>query len=297
MRPAPRENLIATLGALLLFAAPQLFADNAYRDLLVDSDWLAKRIEDPATVVLEVRFDPKNYDAFGHLPGAVQVKRLEDLGDPAQQPVVRAPLRERFQETLRGWGVNDDSTLVLYDDTRTVLASRLFLLLDHFGFEQSRIKVLNGGTTEWTTFNELTREPVAIQPGNITLDETRGSGVLIDRDALAQLLAAPDSAVVLIDSRPVSEYREGHLPGAINISSIDGTDAETWTWMEEPEIAAMYDALPRDKPIVTYCNDGFRSTLGYLQLKFLGYRDVRVYDGGWPDWKRAGLATAASDRP
>ena len=33
-----------------------------------------------------------------------------------------------------------------------------------------------------------------------------------------------------------------------------------------------------------YCHDGFRSTLAWLQLKALGYKNVRVYNGGWGDW-------------
>jgi hypothetical protein len=35
-----------------------------------------------------------------------------------------------------------------------------------------------------------------------------------------------------------------------------------------------------------YCHDGFRSTLAWLQLKALGYQDVRVYNGGCADWDR-----------
>ena len=36
--------------------------------------------------------------------------------------------------------------------------------------------------------------------------------------------------------------------------------------------------------VCAYCHDGFRSTLAWLQLKVLGYCDVRVYNGGWGGW-------------
>jgi thiosulfate/3-mercaptopyruvate sulfurtransferase len=29
------------------------------------------------------------------------------------------------------------------------------------------------------------------------------------------------------------------------------------------------------------CHDGFRMSLAYLQLKHLGFEDVRLYNGGW----------------
>ncbi len=56
--------------------------------------------------------------------------------------------REAFQATLRGWGMNDDSTLVIYDDSRTALAARLYFLLDLYGFDMKQVKILNGGTVD-----------------------------------------------------------------------------------------------------------------------------------------------------
>ncbi|MCC7311431.1 MAG: sulfurtransferase, partial [Sulfuritalea sp.] len=52
------------------------------------------------------------------------------------------------------------------------------------------------------------------------------------------------------------------------------------------ELATMYKDVPRGHAVITYCHDGFRSTLTWLQLKALGYKDVRVYNGGWGDWDR-----------
>ena len=122
---------------------------------LVDADWLSKHIEDENLVVLEVRYHPHRYFTVGHIPGAVQVQRFKDLGDNAASPLMRFPPREAFEATLRRWGVNDDSTLVIYDDSATALASRLYFLLDLYGFDMDRVKILDGGTIEWTAFNEL----------------------------------------------------------------------------------------------------------------------------------------------
>jgi thiosulfate/3-mercaptopyruvate sulfurtransferase len=110
---------------------------------LADADWLAEHIEDPGLIVLEVRYHPHRYFTVGHIPGAVQVQRFKDLGDNQASPIMRFPSRETFQETLRGWGVNDDSTLVLYDDSSTVLAARLYYLLDLYGFDRTRVKIVS----------------------------------------------------------------------------------------------------------------------------------------------------------
>ena len=78
--------------------------------------------------------------------------------------------------------------------------------------------------------------------------------------------------------------RGGHIPGAINIVSLDGTDAQTQTWLSAKQLADMYKTIPKDKTIYVYCHDGFRMSLAYLQLKSLGYKDVRLYNGGWSHW-------------
>ena len=159
------------LTALLFLALPALPALPAPA-FLVDADWLAEHLEDENLILLEVRYHPHRYDTVGHIPGAVQVQRFKDLGDNQASPIMRFPSRAAFQETLRGWGVNDDSRLVLYDDSSTALTSRLYYLLELYGFDMARVKILNGGALEWTGFNELTKEPTPVRPrGSVTLKE------------------------------------------------------------------------------------------------------------------------------
>jgi len=99
---------------------------------------------------------------------------------------------------------------------------------------------------------------------------------------------------VLIDARPEEGYtgevlthavRAGHIPGAINIVSLMGTARDgTQVWLPLDEIAALYADVPKDRTIYLYCHDGFRMSLGWLQLTALGYEDVRLYNGGWGHW-------------
>jgi thiosulfate/3-mercaptopyruvate sulfurtransferase len=43
-------------------------------------------------------------------------------------------------------------------------------------------------------------------------------------------------------------------------------------------------AVPRDTTVVTYCTTGVRASMGYHTLRWLGYDDVRIYDGSWAEW-------------
>ena len=265
-------------------------------DFLVDADWLADKLKDPKLVVLEVRYYPHRYATVGHIPGAVQVQRFADLGSNDDMPIMKFPTREAFQATLRRWGVSDDSTIVVYDDSVTALASRVLFLLDLYGFDMKRVKLLDGGAVGWTGFNELTKTETPPRPtGKVTLKAPAANRMVGWTDVYRRVVAERDPKIALIDSRPADMYygsriqhsvQGGHIPGAINIVSLQGVDDQSQQWKSLDELAAMYQTVPKDSTVVTYCHDGFRSTLTWLQLKALGYKDVRVYNGGWSDWDR-----------
>jgi len=106
----------------------------------------------------------------------------------------------------------------------------------------------------------------------------------ISREALRTRLRR-DEAMVLIDTLPASAYRNGHLPGAINILSDDILE-------QAPR------RLPdRNVPIVVYCANGpcRRSDRAAERLMRLGYSNVHDYHQGKADWVAAGLPLEHGD--
>ncbi len=261
-------------------------------DYLVDSDWLSEHIKDNNVLVLEVRYHPHRYFTVGHIPGAIQVQRFKDLGDNFANPLMRFPSKDAFQNTLRQWGVNNKSTLVLYDDSNTALVSRLYYLLELYGFNMKQVKILNGGTSDWSAFEEMTQKATPDKAlGNVTLKKANQSMFVEWTDVYKDVVSLRDPNIVLLDARPNDMYTGkvikhsimgGHIPGAINVVSLDGTSAQKWR--SDEELAKLYKAVPKDKTVYVYCHDGFRMSLAYLQLKHLGVKDVRLYNGGWSHW-------------
>jgi thiosulfate/3-mercaptopyruvate sulfurtransferase len=291
-------TLIALLATGPALAAP---------DFLVDADWLSEHKEDPGLVILEVRYHPHRYFTVGHIPGAVQVQRFRDLGDNLANPLMRFPTKEDFQATLRRFGVNDDSTLVLYDDASTALASRLYFLLALYGFPMEQVKVLNGGTIDWSAMEELSQEPVAPKPGGVTLKEANPDLFVEWTAVYNAVISRRDPTVVLLDARPTDMYtgevirhsiQAGHIPGAVNVVSLAGTDGQTQRWRDDEQLAALYAQIPKDKTLYVYCHDGFRMSLAWMQLRHLGYQDVRLYNGGWSHWGNSlTLPVVLGDQP
>ena len=289
---------------LLCLLLPSLSFARA--EFFVDTDWLSEHIDDDNLVVLEVRYHPHRYFTVGHIPGAVQVQRFKDLGDNFANPLMRFPSREAFQKTLRSWGIDDDSTLVLYDDSNTALVSRLYYLLQLYGFNMDQVKILEGGTVEWSAFEDMETEAPPPRPeGNVSLKPANPKLFVEWTAVYDDVVSRRDPNVVLLDARPHDMYTGkvikhsilgGHIPGAINVVSLDGTSSQKW--VEDEQLKALYAKVPLDKTIYVYCHDGFRMSLAFMQLKHLGAKDVRLYNGGWSHWgNRLSLPVVEGEKP
>jgi rhodanese-related sulfurtransferase len=78
---------------------------------------------------------------------------------------------------------------------------------------------------------------------------------------------------VLVDVREESEWKEGHLPGAIHLGKgIIERDIEK--------------VIPlKTKEIILYCGGGFRSALAAESIQKMGYLNVFSMDGGYRLWR------------
>jgi len=90
---------------------------------------------------------------------------------------------------------------------------------------------------------------------------------------LDQLIKSGADTFTVVDVRDAEEFKEGHIPGAINIPVA--------TFASQSEI------LDKEKKIIVYCNSGGRSYNAYRKLLKLGYKDIN--QAIFADWKEQGL--------
>lgn len=98
---------------------------------------------------------------------------------------------------------------------------------------------------------------------------------------LAEVKALLASGAVALDARAIEIYRQGHLPAAL---SLPLGDAEG--------VARLQKRLPSNQVLVTYCS-GYGCTDSFdlaMALIAAGFTQVRVFEGGYPEWHDAGLA-------
>src|SRR4029453_12787376 len=140
-----RVLLLAVLALATAGAATRGLAGGKYANprLLVETEELARMTSTPGVRIVDVRSGMRGSVTYrvGHLPGAVLLEANE-LDDPAAN-VEGLPIRAAAAEALFGrLGIDHDTTVVAYDDGGSVLAARLFFVLDYYGHD--RVRVLNG---------------------------------------------------------------------------------------------------------------------------------------------------------
>ena len=83
-----------------------------------------------------------------------------------------------------------------------------------------------------------------------------------------------DKEALLIDVREPSEFRSGHIPGAIN--------------MPVRSLTQNLNKVPKDRPVVLYCSSGYRTAMGVMALQMLGYSNVRGFPPSIQGWQANG---------
>jgi rhodanese-related sulfurtransferase len=96
-----------------------------------------------------------------------------------------------------------------------------------------------------------------------------------------------------LDARRSAEFAAGHISGAWNVSVWE-SDLEAR--ITEFEAVAQPGSMT---PLVLYCSGGDckDSHLLAAKLTALGYRNLFVYQAGYPDWLQQGRPTAKGARP
>ena len=88
--------------------------------------------------------------------------------------------------------------------------------------------------------------------------------------------------VLLVDVREANEFNPGFIPGSVNIPRglIEFKIAKDEFW----ENQFLYPPL-KEENIVLICKKGHRSIMTVDAIKKLGFKNVKVLDGGFKQWE------------
>jgi thiosulfate/3-mercaptopyruvate sulfurtransferase len=107
--------------------------------------------------------------------------------------------------------------------------------------------------------------------------------MLIEAPELARAVAA--KTVHVLDARPKAKYDAGHVPGALWVDSAAWGKAFAGTPDKEAWAKRLGEyGLEADAPVVVYGDDAREPARVWWVLRYWGFKDVRLLNGGWLAW-------------
>jgi rhodanese-related sulfurtransferase len=92
----------------------------------------------------------------------------------------------------------------------------------------------------------------------------------------------------VLDARAEGFFTQGHIPGARNVPAAEAVGS----------LPSDLLGAARDRTLVVYCEGGdCQSSLALARrLHDEGFRDIRVFGGGWEAWTKAGLPEEKAEK-
>ena len=291
-----KMRILLMAGVYLLLATGMaIAAEWANPNLLVTPDQVKENIDKSDWVVIDAR-DLKDY-AKGHIPGAISLgKRVKKaLRDPSARVFSDV---SKYEKLLGKAGIDNSTHVVFYHgDIKTLTdASVGFWVMEYLGHD--KVHFMDGGLEAWRNAgNRLEKDPTIKEPK--TFKANIVASRLATTNEILEIATGSVAGAQLIDSRSKKEHngqdmraiRGGHLPNTtINVSHKDTMFKELDKKTEKMEATGFIDAdtlqekfgsLDKNKRTIGYCQTGTRSTLTYLQLRLLGFKNPANWDDSW----------------
>ena len=245
--------------------------------ITTDIDTLRSEIRDNSVRVIDVRRED-DYKQ-NHIPNAVNLPLATLLSDDSPERVVKL---------VNSMGIDDETPVVVYDDTFGALASRVAWTLEYLG--HSDVSLLETTYSKWKSMgleNDQSIPEIQSKTHSVKLRPE----ILATSEYLESAKERKD--VILVDNRERLNYLEQHIPGAISLPyrTLASNDKILRT---KEDMKRLLDnrGITGDSEIITYCGSvGTLSGLAYYALKSVGLPNAKLYVRSFKEWKNLSKPT------
>ncbi|TFD72635.1 sulfurtransferase [Cryobacterium gelidum] len=272
---------------------------------VVSTQWLADHLGSDNLVILDATVfalapvtpdgprylsGREDYLTKGHIPGAVFADLFDIFSDPTNEFVFSRPSAELFEVAAASVGIDNDTTVIVYDAVVGQWAARIWWLFRAFGYDD--VAVLDGGLTKWhaETRPYATGEVRPRVAGGFTA--TPRPELWVDKSFVESVVDGKTDAA-LVCSLPPAEFAgtagtrpcAGHIPGSISLPAATLVDPSTNAFLRGDALkATLAPTVTLSAQLVTYCGGGIAAAASALALIRAGYEHVSIYDGSLNEW-------------
>lgn len=264
---------------------------------LITAAQLKGLIDQPDTVILDasINFKIPNEEAKIHgqmIPGAIKFDYDKDFCDQDSSLPHMMPSEAHFNERAKALGINNDSTIVVYDNSGTFASPRAWWMLKAMG--HTKVFLLDGGLPAWIEqdypVEKTYRKEISVGNFEGTLDPK----YFIDARHVNQNSA--EQSAYIFDARsqqrfdslvpePREGLRSGHIPNSTCLPFSQVMDAGRLKDSESLKNLFNELQLTSSKPMIFSCGSGVTACIILLAAQIAQLpNNMSVYDGSWTEW-------------
>ena len=226
------------------------------------------------------------------IPGAIRFDYDKDFCNKHTLLPHMFPTEKHFNTRAQEIGINQDSTIVVYDNSGTFASPRawwMFMAMGH-----NNVYILDGGLPAWVEagYATDTEYKTAMEQGDF-------EGIIRDNYFVnAQQIRSysDDKSANILDARSQARFdsevpepreglRSGHIPNSVCLPFAQVlNDGKLKTQQELIDIFSTIEIAP-SQPMFFSCGSGVTACIILLAAKLAGYTgEMGVYDGSWTEW-------------
>jgi len=216
-----------------------------------------------------------------HIKNSVNISRADIV---VNEPVLSmlAP-KEQIEEVLSRNGISNESKILIYDSNNNMDSARLWWTLKVYGHDY--VKVISGGLIALKEAGADTSKdlPDIIETEYIVKEKS--NGMIAEINEVMGQVEEQNMDTVIIDVRSMEEYNSGAVPGSVLIDYAGNNYSDgTYRSIQNIKIIYLENGINPDKTAIIYCKTSIRGAQTLLALYNAGYRNLKLYDGGWSEW-------------
>lgn len=234
------------------------------------------------------------------------------------------PTSNQFAAVMDHYQISNKDHIFIYARKGVFFTPRIWFLFRAFGHDPSKIHLIQGSLEEWIEkggpveegYREVSRlreimemtqkiskekETKEQQPGKDACDHNysalKSPNHVCDLNFMLNVVeinastTSSDETAIIIDSRGISFYTSGHIPGSIHIPYDRFTTKEdSLRWKSIEELRNVFQSVGIDplteQRIIATCGSGISVCHTLLALELCG-RDLKndfMYDASWAEW-------------
>ncbi len=263
---------------------------------LVSPQWLAERLNDPRLVILDSSLEfqipaETAKDWTNKIPNSQRFDYDKDFCDIESSLPHMMPSEERFNHLAQELGINNDSIIVVYDNSGTFASPRAWWMFNAFGHKE--VFILDGGLTEWKAQGyNVTQEYVEpAAKGNFS--GTLQSNHFVDANYVKSKI--DDESSLTIDARSLARFlsevaeprpgiRSGHIPNSCCVPFAELMTQHKLKSTDELSEILKASLNNEAQEYLFSCGSGVTACIVLLAATLCGYKNLAVYDGSWTEW-------------